>query len=592
MTSRTLANGRYELLHELGEGGMATVWRAMDHRLEVERAVKILAPGFAGSVSVRERFRREARLMAQLDHPNIVGVHDVGEDGAATYIVMSLLERGSAYDHLKRFGPMPPGQARQLAMDVLRALEAAHAIGVVHRDIKPHNVLIDVLGHARLTDFGIARSTKDKTLTRTGALMGTWAFMAPEQRNSAKDTDARSDIYAVGAMIVNLVRDIEPHDLHNAESHATQLKGLPDALARFVVACTRYNPEERFESATAAREALAGIALPPDPPGTPPLGSGWVAPGELPPSEPLGEPTHSTLLAWSAQSAESGGPSDVTFPQLSDEVAHEPGQTAAPVVDAGAPTVARLPGGAATGRRVDADAETVLGDPTVHVPDGRTPAPAEPAAAPPVDPPALPVPTDRRSPIWAVLAGGSGLLAVLGAGVIWAFQSAPPTPPPDPVPTVPVEVEASPAPEPPAVDPTPDSTPVEPSPPPPSEVPAPDVQPVPDPPPAPAPEADAEPVPEPVLEPVPEPVPESDPAPTEPTWEVKVNAIPPARVLVDGESKGTTRVTVALSEGRHELRLEPVRGGEPYVRTIQVGPDQQQSQSICWSFKDAAACPR
>ena len=272
----TLGDGRYRLVEQLGRGGMATVWRAYDTRLQVERAIKVLQQHLSkGSPQARSRMEREARLMASLSHPHVTPIHDVGVDDGSVWIVMTLVPGGSVADHLEAYGPMPPQQTCTLIEGVLKALSAAHARGIVHRDVKPHNILLDRDGRPLLTDFGIARVTSDHGLTKTGAVMGTWAYMAPEQRVSARAADARSDVYGVGALMAAMLTAREPFDLHNPQSHASQLSGVEPGLARLIIDCTTFRPEDRIPSADAVLHRLEDIVaqLPTDPSGTPRLGS-------------------------------------------------------------------------------------------------------------------------------------------------------------------------------------------------------------------------------------------------------------------------------------------------------------------------------
>jgi|APSaa5957512622_1039677.scaffolds.fasta_scaffold147388_2 serine/threonine protein kinase len=154
----TLANGRYRLDRPLGSGGMATVYLGWDERLEVFRAIKILAPRFCTIANLRQRFLNEAKVMAQLQCPNLVMVYDVGIDGERIYIVLELMRGGSVADRIREAGPLPPRMAIGVCCAVLNALEVAHAAGVIHRDIKPQNILLDATALPRLTDFGIARA--------------------------------------------------------------------------------------------------------------------------------------------------------------------------------------------------------------------------------------------------------------------------------------------------------------------------------------------------------------------------------------------------------------------------------------------------
>ena len=248
-----LADGRYVLLEVVGEGGMAVVYRGFDARLQVPRAVKVLSPALSGKRALRERFEAEARTMALFDHPNIVRVVDVGIDGDRVYIVMELVTGGSVLERVRDFGPLPPRLALDVMIDVMRALEAAHEHGVVHRDIKPHNILLTEKGQVRVTDFGIARLVEgdeiDDALTRTGAVMGTWGFMAPEQKENAKGVDYRADLYSAGATLWAIVTNQTPGHLFAADLDSAMMGGIPEPLAVFIKRATRYRRDDRFGSA-------------------------------------------------------------------------------------------------------------------------------------------------------------------------------------------------------------------------------------------------------------------------------------------------------------------------------------------------------
>ena len=188
--------GRYHLMKPLGSGGMATVYRVFDERLDVHRALKLLSPEMTERESLRKRFEVEARTMAKLHHKNIVMVHDFGWDQGRPYIVMELVSGGSLIDRVEKFGVLPPRMATTVGIGLLDALQVAHDHGVIHRDVKPHNVLVTVESIPKLTDFGIAQITGGASMTKTSSVMGTLAYMAPEQRISAKMIDHRADIYA------------------------------------------------------------------------------------------------------------------------------------------------------------------------------------------------------------------------------------------------------------------------------------------------------------------------------------------------------------------------------------------------------------
>ncbi|MBT3218478.1 MAG: serine/threonine protein kinase, partial [Proteobacteria bacterium] len=250
-----LKDGRYRLTAPLGVGGMAVVFLGFDTQLHVYKAIKILKPEFARSQPMQARFLSEARTMARLRHRHIVEVHDVGHDSSKPFIVMEFLEGGTLHDTLTR-GPFPPYSACKAIQKVLQALHVAHGQGVIHRDIKPQNVLLDLDGVPKLSDFGIATATmKVRGLTRTGMGMGTPAFMSPEQFSDAKNVDNRTDLYAVGASLYHLLTAVEPFHLDNPVKKRELLEGLPDELAAFVGKSCSFHKEERF--ATARDMALA-----------------------------------------------------------------------------------------------------------------------------------------------------------------------------------------------------------------------------------------------------------------------------------------------------------------------------------------------
>jgi serine/threonine protein kinase len=236
---------------------MATVYRAWDTRLQVHRAVKLLSPNLTHSGNIVERFLNEARAMARLHHPNIVAVHDVVSDGERSFIVLELVPGGSLRDWLDRHGAMPPRLAARTSIGILEALQAAHEAGVVHRDIKPQNILVSEKNQPMVTDFGIARFMgEDRSLTRTGSIMGTWGFMAPEQKTSAKSVDGRADVYAVGATLFTLLTNELPSDLFAADMDDELLGSLEPQLRDVVRHATRYRPEERYQSAAEFAETL------------------------------------------------------------------------------------------------------------------------------------------------------------------------------------------------------------------------------------------------------------------------------------------------------------------------------------------------
>ncbi len=270
-----LAEGRFQLIEVIGEGGMATVYRAYDQRLQRPRAIKILSPAFAQRPALRRRFLSEAQTMANLENTRVVRIFDMGEDSDRVYIVMELIEGGSLVDRVRVHGALPPKMATLVTIELCEAIHAAHEASVIHRDIKPHNVLLTKNGEVRITDFGIAQVQADDHagMTRTGAVLGTWGFMAPEQKTNAKQVDARADIYSIGGTLWSLLKNDTPPELFMTEAEPEWFEGIPDPLAAVIRQSTRYRREERYPSARALGDALRAVLplLSDDPPDTPDL---------------------------------------------------------------------------------------------------------------------------------------------------------------------------------------------------------------------------------------------------------------------------------------------------------------------------------
>jgi serine/threonine protein kinase len=266
-----VADGRYVLLTRLGEGGMAVVYGAWDEDLRIWRAVKVLLPEFARRKSVRRRFEREARTMMTIRHDNLVRVIEVDASRALPYLVMDLVPGGSLEDWGLRNGPMPPRLATEAATQVCQALCAVHGAGVVHRDVKPQNVLVDPTGLCKLTDFGVAHVAGGDT--RTGVAVGTIGFMAPEQLADAKSVDVRSDLFSLGATLYVLITRAPVCDLFRVVEDPTSLQALPPALRPIVGRCLQYERADRPPDAQTVLDELlqARDALPPVPEDTPPL---------------------------------------------------------------------------------------------------------------------------------------------------------------------------------------------------------------------------------------------------------------------------------------------------------------------------------
>ncbi len=254
---QTLASGRYKVGRLLGEGGMAQVFLVHDVELGVDRAVKILT--HTGKPSIRRRLRNEAKAMARLRHPNILGIHDVGMEGDLDYIVMDLATEGSLQDRVARDGPMPMGDAIATTVKVLSALATAHAAGIVHRDVKPHNVLLDERDQPLLADFGIAMLTEQDRSTKTGVAMGSLAFMPPEQRLDAAHVGPTADIYATGCTLFALLTNDNPVDLFLAPADSDRWDGVPEQLRNVVQTACAPHATDRYPTAKDMADALLAV---------------------------------------------------------------------------------------------------------------------------------------------------------------------------------------------------------------------------------------------------------------------------------------------------------------------------------------------
>ncbi len=255
-THPRLANGRYVVRRCIGTGGMGAVFLAFDDVLKGQRAIKVLKPELAAHPESRARFRTEAVAMAKLTHPGIVRVFDQGQEALTAFLVMEYLPSGSLQAALRSGGPLSTEEALSVCLDVAEALDHAHQSGVIHRDIKPDNILLGDQS-AKLTDFGLARvASVDGGLTRSGATFGTPSFMPPEQRLDGKNTTARSDVYSLCATLFVLVTQENPIDLYERDARDRMLAGVDPRIASLVRRGCDANPEARFESAAALVEAL------------------------------------------------------------------------------------------------------------------------------------------------------------------------------------------------------------------------------------------------------------------------------------------------------------------------------------------------
>ena len=223
--------GRYEIRSELGRGGMATVCLGFDPKTQREVAIKLLPPIVLQDPKFRARFEREAHTIAQLEHPAIVPLYDYGEDNGQLYFIMRRMSGGSLNDKLKT-GPLAPVEASDIIQRISRGLDQAHAKGFIHRDLKPDNVLFDEHGDAYISDFGIAKLTEGGgTMTGTG-IIGTPAYMSPEQARGDSDLDGRSDIYSLGAIVYEMLTGKLPYEADTPMGIA--IKHITDPVPRIL----------------------------------------------------------------------------------------------------------------------------------------------------------------------------------------------------------------------------------------------------------------------------------------------------------------------------------------------------------------------
>jgi eukaryotic-like serine/threonine-protein kinase len=262
--------GRYELVRPLGHGAMATVDLVHDVELDRPVALKRLAENLARDENLRRRFLREARLAAKLSHPNVVRVFDVGEADGRPFIAMEYVEGETLADLLARRGTLPPAEVARLGVQACSGLAAAHAAGLVHRDVKPQNLLLGADGVLKLGDFGIAVGHEGTKLTLAGTVLGTPGYLAPEQARGEQVT-AAADIYAMGAVLYELLAgepvrtavsltELGSEDGFRPPDVARRLPGAPGELVAAVSACLSVRPEDRPRSAAALARLLAPVA--------------------------------------------------------------------------------------------------------------------------------------------------------------------------------------------------------------------------------------------------------------------------------------------------------------------------------------------
>ncbi len=312
MSVATLAGGRYRIERLLGGGGMAVVYCAHDEELGRTVAVKLLAEHLAEDEEFRERFLREAQIVARLAHPNVVAVYDAGEDDGRPYIVMEVVEGETLAAVLARAGRLPAQQVAELGLQAAAGLAHAHAHGLVHRDVKPQNLLIRSDGVLKVADFGIARAAAAATsrLTQAGTILGTAEYLAPEQARG-DDVTSAADVYSLGAVLYQALTGRTPYQADTLIQLLTAqqqgpvtppselVEGIPVALEETIMRCLARNPAYRPASAAEVGRLLAGELehAPTRPLGRPTATTGLLPTGRLPTRVGTRRPPVRTLAA-------------------------------------------------------------------------------------------------------------------------------------------------------------------------------------------------------------------------------------------------------------------------------------------------------
>jgi serine/threonine protein kinase, bacterial len=266
----TVLDGRYRVDATIASGGMSTVYRGLDLRLDRAVALKVMDSRYAGDQQFLTRFQREARAAAGLKSPGVVAVYDQGFDGRHPFLTMELVEGGTLRELLRERGPMPPHAVAAVLAPVLDGLAVAHEAGLVHRDIKPENVLISDAGEVKIADFGLVRAVAEAKITSTSVILGTAAYLSPEQVSTG-DADPRSDVYSVGILAYELLTGDTPFTGDNALTVAyqridqdvpppsTAITGVPKQFDDLVACATARDPADRYTDARDMGDELAAI---------------------------------------------------------------------------------------------------------------------------------------------------------------------------------------------------------------------------------------------------------------------------------------------------------------------------------------------
>ena len=270
LTRGTLFAGRYEIIEELGKGGMGSVYKAFDQKLREVVALKIIRPELGFNAAAVERFKTELKNARKIAHRHVCRLYDLGEAGLVQFISMEYIKKKNLKKFIRRAGPIGAGRAVAIARQAAEGLAEAHRMGVIHRDLKPQNIMVDRDGRARIMDFGLSRFIESTGMTGTGVMLGTPEYMSPEQVE-VREIDARSDIYAMGVILFEMVTGHVPFEGQTPLAVAIKQKSevppdaretnplVPEPLVRIIYRCLEKDPAKRFQSADELAEALGAL---------------------------------------------------------------------------------------------------------------------------------------------------------------------------------------------------------------------------------------------------------------------------------------------------------------------------------------------